>query len=232
MSRAIFDHLRINRCENFHSFFFNCFLICKKCDNKISDPRLLPCGISLCSTCTQTNERTLCSNCGQMHEMPDDGFPKNQDLQEFLDIEVNDFSSTLTEFYRCFFGLFFYLLFRVDQIRTNITYVFGCLMITLFTMMLVPVTFFKVMLICISSFFLSFFFSYQMFKRKIKLNQIKQMRGRILKLYEVEILMIMEYIHGFFFILTSLIFLYTVTQDYIFGNFYLFLVLTMARRTA
>ncbi len=72
----------------------------------MSDPRLLPCGTSLCSTCTQMNERTLCSNFGQMHEIPDDGFPKNKYLQEFLDIEVNEVSSTLTDFYRYFFVYF------------------------------------------------------------------------------------------------------------------------------
>jgi hypothetical protein len=70
-------------------------LICKICDNKMVDPRLLPCGKSMCHRCVDIladtdKKRIKCQNCGKTHEIPDDGFPKNLTLQELLEFEAKE----------------------------------------------------------------------------------------------------------------------------------------------
>ena len=57
-------------------------LICEVCDIKLVDPRLLPCGKSVCHRCVDIladsdKKRIKCQNCGKTHEIPDEGFPKN-----------------------------------------------------------------------------------------------------------------------------------------------------------
>ena len=54
------------------------------------DPRLLPCGKSVCHRCVDIladtyKKRIKCENFGKTHEIPDDGFPKNLALQELLE---------------------------------------------------------------------------------------------------------------------------------------------------
>ena len=68
-------------------------LICKICDNKMVDPRLLPCGRSVCHRCVDLiadtdKKRIKCQNCAKIHVIPDDGFLKNLTIQELLEFEA------------------------------------------------------------------------------------------------------------------------------------------------
>jgi hypothetical protein len=70
-------------------------LICEVCDNKMVDPRLLPCGKSVCHRCVDVladsdKKRIKCQNCAKIHEISDDGFPKNLALQKILEFEAKE----------------------------------------------------------------------------------------------------------------------------------------------
>jgi hypothetical protein len=70
-------------------------LICDVCKNKMVDPRILPCGKSLCHRCVDLlidteKKRIKCQNCAKIHEIPDDGFPKNLALQKLLECEAKE----------------------------------------------------------------------------------------------------------------------------------------------
>jgi hypothetical protein len=70
-------------------------LICKICENKMVDPRLLPCGKSVCHRCVDiladTDKKKIkCQNCAKIHEIPDEGFPKILALQELLECEAKE----------------------------------------------------------------------------------------------------------------------------------------------
>jgi hypothetical protein len=72
-------------------------LICEVCDIKLVDPRLLPCGKSVCHRCVDIladsdKKRIECQNCGKTHEIPDEGFPKNSALQKLLEFKAKDVS--------------------------------------------------------------------------------------------------------------------------------------------
>jgi hypothetical protein len=72
-------------------------LICDVCDNKIIDPRIFPCGKSVCHRCVDiladTDKKKIkCQNCAKTHEIPDEGFPKNLALQKLLEIETKEVS--------------------------------------------------------------------------------------------------------------------------------------------
>jgi uncharacterized protein YoxC len=80
-------------------------LICKICDNKMVDPRLLPCGKSVCHRCVDyladTDKKKIkCQNCGKIHEIPDGGFFINQLAQEMLECEAKEVlqSNNIEEF--------------------------------------------------------------------------------------------------------------------------------------
>jgi hypothetical protein len=80
-------------------------LICKICENKMVDPRLLPCGKSVCHRCVDIlaetdKKRIKCQNCAKTHEIPEEGFPKNNALQELLECEAKEVlqSSQIEEF--------------------------------------------------------------------------------------------------------------------------------------
>ena len=73
----------------------NNVLICKICENKVVDPRLLPCGKSVCHQCVDLivdteKKRIKCQNCAKIHEIPDEGFLKNLALQELLECEAKE----------------------------------------------------------------------------------------------------------------------------------------------
>jgi hypothetical protein len=75
----------------------NRILICKICDTKMVDPRLLPCGKSVCHRCVDfladtDKKRIKCQNCAKIHEIPDEGFLKISALQELLDCEAKEVS--------------------------------------------------------------------------------------------------------------------------------------------
>jgi uncharacterized protein YoxC len=72
-------------------------LICKICENKMVDPRLLPCGKSVCHRCVDIladtdKKRIKCENCAKIHEIPEEGFPKILALQELLECEAKEVS--------------------------------------------------------------------------------------------------------------------------------------------
>jgi hypothetical protein len=70
-------------------------LICEVCDNKMVDPRILPCGKSVCHRCVDIladsdKNRVKCQNCAKTHEIPDEGFPKNSALQKLLEFKAKE----------------------------------------------------------------------------------------------------------------------------------------------
>jgi hypothetical protein len=79
----------------FQADAINNVLICKICDNKMVDPRLLPCGKSVCHRCVDyladTDKKKIkCQNCAKIHVIPDEGFLKNLALQELLEFEAKE----------------------------------------------------------------------------------------------------------------------------------------------
>ena len=56
-------------------------LKCSKCRNKINEPRILPCGFTICSQChfsiDAKNNQFKCIVCNDLHIMPERGFPLN-----------------------------------------------------------------------------------------------------------------------------------------------------------
>jgi predicted house-cleaning noncanonical NTP pyrophosphatase (MazG superfamily) len=73
----------------------NNILICEVCENKMLDPRLLPCGRSVCHRCVDIlaetgNMKIKCQNCAKTHQIPDEGFLKNLALQELLSCEAKE----------------------------------------------------------------------------------------------------------------------------------------------
>jgi hypothetical protein len=91
----------------FQADAINNVLICDVCDNKMVDPRLLPCGRSVCHRCVDiladTDKKKIkCQNCAKTHEIPDEGFPKILALQKLLDFEAKEVyhSNHIEEFKR------------------------------------------------------------------------------------------------------------------------------------
>jgi hypothetical protein len=79
----------------FQADAINNVLICKICENKMVDPRILPCGKSVCHRCVDiladTNKKRIkCQYCAKIHEIPDNGFLKNLALQELLEFEAKE----------------------------------------------------------------------------------------------------------------------------------------------
>lgn len=64
-------------------------IICPICSNKYNDPRILPCGRSMCFDCIQNiidkNNTLNCNLCKGKHERPPNGFIKNMDLSKLLE---------------------------------------------------------------------------------------------------------------------------------------------------
>ena len=74
----------------FQADTINSILNCNVCENKMFDPRLLPCGKSVCHRCVDAiadtgKKRIECENCAKIHDIPDDGFPKILALQKIED---------------------------------------------------------------------------------------------------------------------------------------------------
>ena len=79
----------------FQADAINNVLICKICDTKMVYPRILPCGKSICHRCVDLiadteKKRIKCENCAKIHEIPDEGFPKNLALEELLEFEAKE----------------------------------------------------------------------------------------------------------------------------------------------
>ena len=71
------------------------FFMCNVCEQKLRDPRMLPCGRSVCNSCidtlADTNKKKIkCQDCGKVHEIPHEGFPPNISLANILQVKSNE----------------------------------------------------------------------------------------------------------------------------------------------
>jgi hypothetical protein len=81
----------------FQADAINIILNCEVCEHKMVDPRLLPCGKSVCHRCVYCladteKKRYECENCAKIHDIPDDGFPKSLALQKLLECGAKEVS--------------------------------------------------------------------------------------------------------------------------------------------
>jgi hypothetical protein len=70
-------------------------LICKICDRKLDDPRILPCGESFCNKCIndladRDNNVIECQNCQTQHAILDGGFPINNVVNKIVQLKSNE----------------------------------------------------------------------------------------------------------------------------------------------
>jgi len=86
----------------------NSLLLCKICDQKFQDPRILPCGESYCNNCINSEvnieaetahskvlygaqTKTIkCQNCRKKHELPREGFLANLTLNKIVLLKPSD----------------------------------------------------------------------------------------------------------------------------------------------
>ena len=66
-------------------------LNCKNCEGRLEDPKILPCGETICSFCTSSlkivDKMFKCLVCKQKHEMPKNGLLTNKSILEMLSIQ-------------------------------------------------------------------------------------------------------------------------------------------------
>lgn len=72
-------------------------LDCKKCNQRLDEPKMLPCGSNLCTNCVLLliNEKIsefVCPTCSAKHKVPPDGLPTNEALVSLLNLEPNEIS--------------------------------------------------------------------------------------------------------------------------------------------
>jgi len=77
----------------------NNLLVCNVCEQKMMDPRIFPCGKSVCNRCVDNladanKNHLVCDDCGKTHEIPRDGFPKNLLTQKLLELEFKEVSQS------------------------------------------------------------------------------------------------------------------------------------------
>jgi hypothetical protein len=77
-------------------------LNCDKCQDRVDDPRILPCGDTVCSRCLLTihlnNNQFKCFLCDENHFLPQDGFPVNKKVLKFLSLKPTEiYRSTAVE---------------------------------------------------------------------------------------------------------------------------------------
>ncbi len=72
----------------FDSNEVNNLLNCKKCDGRLDEPKILPCGNNICSYCAASikinGKQYDCLVCSGEHKMPKNGLPINTALKELL----------------------------------------------------------------------------------------------------------------------------------------------------
>ena len=71
-------------------------LLCIHCEERLSEPKILPCGETICSLC-ETNIHIIdkmyeCLVCNKSHEMPEDGLPNNKLAFKMLSIKLTKVS--------------------------------------------------------------------------------------------------------------------------------------------
>jgi hypothetical protein len=85
----------------------NKLLICAHCNRKLMEPKLLPCGKSICKKCAESmverlendnQDRLKCLYCTRGHLVPEGGFPSCEILEALLDAKPCEiYRSSLTE---------------------------------------------------------------------------------------------------------------------------------------
>lgn len=70
----------------------NSILNCKRCSRRFEQPKILPCGNTICDNCIdKKNELYSCFFCGVDHVKPTSGeFPMNKSIMELLSYSPND----------------------------------------------------------------------------------------------------------------------------------------------
>ena len=85
--------------RNFEMFYeaseIDSLLICNICDQKLQDPRMLPCGETYCNRCIEAvadtdKKRIKCQHCAKAHEIPSEGFPQNSKLNKIIQVKSNE----------------------------------------------------------------------------------------------------------------------------------------------
>ena len=71
-------------------------LICMNCEGRLEEPKILPCGETICSFCVSSlkvvDKIFDCVACKQKHEMPKDGLLNNIALLKILSIKPSKIS--------------------------------------------------------------------------------------------------------------------------------------------
>jgi len=69
-------------------------LNCSKCKEKLDEPKILPCGVTVCSICLRSihvnNKKFKCIVCNDDHVMPENGLPFNIAVQALLSIQPKE----------------------------------------------------------------------------------------------------------------------------------------------
>ena len=69
-------------------------LNCKKCNERLDEPIILPCSANICSFCVRSVQvfdgKFECIVCSKKHHMPDEGFPINEPLKKLLSIQPSE----------------------------------------------------------------------------------------------------------------------------------------------
>lgn len=70
-------------------------LTCPKCNQRYIDPRVLPCGESICFKCISNIDKESsnvikCTYCSNFHYIPTEGFPKNIKLCKIIEKKSNE----------------------------------------------------------------------------------------------------------------------------------------------
>jgi hypothetical protein len=69
-------------------------LKCSKCDQRLDEPWILPCGEIVCSSCVTlvqiTDSKFKCLVCDKIHMMPEDGLPKNKNILALLSMQSSE----------------------------------------------------------------------------------------------------------------------------------------------
>ncbi len=73
----------------FEADTINSILRCQNCQKKFDEPRVLPCGTTICTLCIE-NKSYTCQFCENTHLEPENGFPVNKLLSELLVQESKD----------------------------------------------------------------------------------------------------------------------------------------------
>jgi hypothetical protein len=74
-------------------------LKCPQCQQRLVEPRNIPCGVSVCTNCVEKlienelsnlKEKFKCFYCNEEHEIPKKGFPLSMHLKKLLEKEPNE----------------------------------------------------------------------------------------------------------------------------------------------